>query len=118
MLLVKTHVGKSTIHGLGLFAAEDIPPDTMIWEYSIHIDGLISITDMNLLPEVARNHVKKAGWVYDVDYWVLLGDDARFINHSDNPNTYTTRDLGPVRASRMIRSGEELLEDYKVYGKF
>ena len=36
MLLVKTYLDKSPIHGIGVFAAERIPKGTKIWRF---VDG-------------------------------------------------------------------------------
>ena len=46
---------------------------------------------------------------------VLCADDARFMNHSDRPNTHSgTDERGYVTtiASRDIRAGEEITCDY------
>lgn len=46
------------------------------------------------------------------------GNIARYINHSCTPNCYTqiTGDTIWIRASRNIRSGEELTYDYSTDG--
>ena len=38
MLFVKTRVLPSRIHGLGLFADEDIPKDTILWKFTSEFD--------------------------------------------------------------------------------
>jgi len=38
MILVRTYLAPSSIDGLGLFAAEDIPKGTITWEFYSEID--------------------------------------------------------------------------------
>ncbi len=38
MLLIKTKLDLSKIHGIGLFAGEDIPKGTIIWRFNSLID--------------------------------------------------------------------------------
>ena len=47
MLLVKTTLGTSKISGIGLFANQFIPKDTIIWKYTDGVD--LKISDEKLL---------------------------------------------------------------------
>ena len=38
MLVVKTYINKSKIHGFGLFAGENIKKGTVIWKFNPVID--------------------------------------------------------------------------------
>ena len=116
MLLVKTEVRRSDINGLGLFAAEDIPPGTTIWKFDTRIDGIISLEEYDKLPAVAQFHIKRSGWVVDGNF-VTLGDDSRFVNHSDTPNTITGDGVSPVVSVGWILRGTEITESYKQFGK-
>ena len=40
MLLVKTRLGASAIHGIGLFADEFIPKDTVTWRFTPGLDQI------------------------------------------------------------------------------
>src|SRR3954469_1637143 len=42
MLLVKTRLGPSTIHGIGVFADEDIPRGTIVWSFNPLIDKALT----------------------------------------------------------------------------
>ncbi|HMM59536.1 MAG TPA: hypothetical protein PKC25_05310, partial [Candidatus Rifleibacterium sp.] len=42
MLLVKTVVKNSSIEGLGLFAAADMPADTQVWAYHQDFDKVLT----------------------------------------------------------------------------
>ena len=41
MLLVRTYLDRSAIHGIGLFAAERIPKGTVLWRLEPSIDLLL-----------------------------------------------------------------------------
>ena len=112
MLLVKTKIGTSTIHGIGLFAEEDIVKDTIVWEYNALIDKSINIEEIKNLPLLAQEFVNKHGF-FDKGKYILCGDYAMFTNHSKNPNLGSTIDLS--FAARDIKKGEEITDDYTTY---
>lgn len=50
--------------------------------------------------------------------YVLCGDDARFFNHSEDPNCfdfYSDEEQDLTAARRDIRTGEELTCDYALF---
>jgi len=47
MLLIKTYLDKSPIHGIGVFAGEFIKKGTQVWEFN-------PLIDIILTPEQAR----------------------------------------------------------------
>lgn len=112
MLLVKTRLGSSPIHGLGLFADQFIPNGTSIWQphetFDVHFDQ----DTFESLPELTRSQISH--YLYrcvDSGQYVLCADDARFMNHSEKPNTVNGRS-GHTVACRDIAPGEELTCDY------
>lgn len=115
MLLVKTTIGPSSIQGMGLFADEIIPSGTLVWVENNLMDRVYTEFELNQMGDLAKVRVKEYAW-YDRDrsLWVLPGDDARFINHSDSPNLDGSSSQG-VFAIRHILPGEELTENYRVY---
>lgn len=89
-------VGKSPIHGKGLFAREKIKKGT----------------------ELGRLKVKKAKgdgpyvlWVDETDERYRVLCELRYINHSAKPNVAYYDDL-TVGAIRNIKPGEELFHHY------
>lgn len=91
---IPTRVMPSSIHGFGCFAIELIPQGTVVWRY---VEGFDS---KNLID------------IYDYK------DNARFINHSRNPNTSPLHsnqknDLGETVAIEDIMPDEEITEDYR-----
>jgi SET domain-containing protein len=112
MLLVKTYVDRSAIHGLGVFAAESIRKGTKIWRFVEGFDRAYSPKEFARLPKAARDFLKDYG--YRVDGEILFTvDNDHYINHSDKPNTYLKS--GYAIAARNIRKGEEITNDYREF---
>jgi SET domain-containing protein len=112
MLLVKTYLDKSAIHGIGVFAGERIAKGTKIWRFVEGFDHFYSPKQFAKLPRPAREFIKHHG--YRVDGEILFtADNDRHMNHSDAPNTYLHN--GYVIARRNIRKGEEITNDYREF---
>ena len=54
MLTIKTRIGKSLIHGTGLFADEDVPAGTVIWTFVPGFDQSYTIEEFHALPQQAQ----------------------------------------------------------------
>ena len=107
MLLVKTRVDKSSIHGVGLFACEPIAKGTQIWEMHALIDIAMEPADLEQLPEPALSLIKRLAYFdKSSNKYILSADGAQYMNHADKPNI---RDDVAVRD---IAAGEELTENY------
>lgn len=117
MLLIKTKIGPSSIHGIGLFADEFIKKDTVVWRFNPTFDMRFDEAQLNTLPEVARKQFLNYAYLNPrMQKYVLCFDDCRFINHSDNPTCLEVPSGGPEEgldiAARDIEKGEELTCDY------
>ena len=110
----------SPIHGRGLFCRRDIDAGEMIIEYSGEVIRS-ALTDKR---ERAYEALGIGCYMFrkDADYIIdstMMGNAARFINHSCDPNCYSKVILVDGRkhivifALRVIRRGEELTYDYK-----
>lgn len=103
-------VADSGIHGTGVFAAKRIPKGRDIIEYvgkRKRWEGEDTTGGLTYLMQISKNMVIDGA---------INGNAARFINHSCNPNTETTR-IGNrvyITALRTIPAGEELTYDYKL----
>ena len=118
MLLVKTRIEPSLIHGIGLFADEAIAKGTIIWRCAPGLDLVFDESIRAALPVVARQDFMKYAYLdRDTGKYVLCFDDARFLNHSDEPNIVDGHDnkdgWGIDIAAREIAAGEELTCNYK-----
>jgi len=107
-------VRESPIHGKGVFAAETIPPGTVVVEY--------------LGERIGREEAeqREAGqgpngvthiFAYDDHLFIdgaVGGNNSRYINHSCAANCAMRRENGRafVYATRTIPAGEELSIDY------
>jgi len=119
MLTVKTKIGPSTIHGIGLFADQVIPKGTLVWTYARGLDVALTEEEYRALPEIARKNFKNYCYKSNTsNLYILPFDDARYFNHSDSPNTieapHTVDGEVSDMAARDIEPGEELLNNYHV----
>ncbi len=112
MLLVKTYLDRSPIHGLGVFAAEPIQKETKIWRFVEGFDRCYTPKQFARLPKQAREFLKSYGYCVDGEILFTVDND-HYINHSDNPNTYLK--AGYTIAKRNIRKGEEITNDYREF---
>jgi hypothetical protein len=103
-------LGRSGIHGWGVYAAQRIPARHKVIEYTGE--------------RINRRETSKRGlgprtYLFTLDnYWTLDGavggSGAELINHSCTPNLYTWIFKGHIlyMSKRDIRRGEELTVDY------
>jgi SET domain-containing protein len=120
VLLVKTYLAASAVHGIGVYAAEPIEEGAIIWAFNPVLDILVSPEQLASLPDIGQNFLRKYAYPHAASpAYVLCADDARFMNHSDQPNIrsiYPEGDLhGLDLAARLIQAGEELLCDYLTF---
>jgi SET domain-containing protein len=120
MLMVKTRLGVSSIAGIGLFAEQDIPKGTQTWRFMRHFDRLLTEGEINSLPEPARSSILDHTYLDATSgLFVLCADNARFMNHADEPNTAGVHERGAIEgydiAIRDIRAGEEITCDYRTF---
>lgn len=111
MLYVKTYLDKSKIQGIGLFAGENIKKGTVIWRFKPKFDIVIKKKERDKLPKLTREWMTRYAY-HDVKMngYIICADDARFFNHSPNPNTIDRHNV--TMARRNIRKGEELTSNY------
>ena len=119
MMLIKTRVSPSAIHGMGLFALDFVPAASPIWRFQPGFDHDFSPREFDALPPLAREHTRWFCFVSRQNGHVILsGDHACFINHSLAPNTGAPdRAAPPVHtiALREILPGEEITCNYFDY---
>lgn len=114
MLLVPTYIAPSTIAGVGVHAAEDIPADTVIWEYTEGVDWRIQPDELEAFPEPFRSRMRHYLYQEESGVYVLCGDNAKFMNHQDDPNCADPEGEYTI-TRRAIRAGEELTCDYRAF---
>ena len=110
-------VGKSRIEGRGVFAKRKIPKGTRIIEYKGKRRPLAELFTERAGENAARVYAFSLRTDTVIDP-TMGGNEARFINHSCEPNceAYTFDDKAYIYAMRDIVRGEELTFDYQLRG--
>ena|ERR1035437_1258677 len=114
MLIVKTKLAPSSIHGIGVFADQFIPKGELVQDFVEGFDQIFKPYMLEKLHPVAKMHVLIHACKNRVsgDY-ILCGDNARFFNHSDQANLKSDPGEENDVATRDILPGEELTCNYK-----
>ncbi len=116
MLLVKTKVALSKIHGLGLFADQPIRKGTVVWKFQKGFDLKIHKEKLKLLSApVKRRFLQLTYFNKKRGEYILDFDDARFVNHSEKPNIIDSGGDSDAIAARNIKKGEELTMNYRSF---
>jgi SET domain-containing protein len=109
---------RSKLHGFGVFAAELITKNTRIIDYAGEL-----VRNSACVDREERYLRDGCIWVFRVNRrWsrdaAVGGNIARFINHACRPNCWweVVDTTIWIRASRLIRPGEELTYDYATIG--
>jgi len=110
-------VGRSGIHGKGVFATCAIPKGTRIIEYAG--DRIPWDKAQKLPPNDPKN--PHHTFFFSLEDGMVInagvnGNEARWINHSCTPNCETRDQRGRVyvHALRNLKKGEELFYDYRL----
>lgn len=111
MLIVRTYVWPSKVHGLGVFAKDDVKAGTHVWEFDPTVDAEIDLRLVVRMPAAASENILNRCFKTEGGKYILSRDNGVFINHSDDPNTLTN-ELG-LFAARDIQAGEEITENYR-----
>ena len=112
MLLVKTYLDKSKVHGLGVFAGQSIRKGAKIWRFVYGFDRFYTRKRLAKLPKQARDYINLHGYQWKNEILLSMDYDT-FMNHSENPNTDFHN--GFVIARNNIRKGDEITNDYRAF---
>jgi hypothetical protein len=114
MFIVRTYVAPSGIHGMGCFAGERLKAGQPIWRFARGLDLVISFEQIAAAPEAFRDYMNMYAYISpQVEGGMVLScDHAKFLNHSDKPNTVI--DGETTFAKLDIGKGTELTCDYRV----
>lgn len=117
MLLIKATPKASPLHGIGLFADQDIPKGAQIWRYSPKLDLEIPPADFDKLDQREKDVILFYGFnSRKTGNYHISFDNVRFINHSKEGNVTTDTSIDdvqyPLIASKDIKAGEEIVQNY------
>ena len=112
MFRVPTYLGRSSIHGTGVFTPFFIPAGTLIWSLEPEVDWELTEEDIERFPEAYQEKIRSYCYLDEKGSFILCGDNARFMNHSEEPNCDDSPE-GATITLRDIEPGEELTCDYR-----
>ena len=106
-------VKKSTVHGRGVFATKPFHKGDRVIEYTGRTISWSKIPKELDDPRMYFFAIGEGKRVIDPS---VGGNEARFINHSCNPNCNVREQRGRIfiHALRNIKAGEELSYDYRL----
>jgi len=107
----RLRMGRSSIHRWGVYAAEDIPANRKVIEYT---GERISRRESKKRSERPLNYVFGLDAYWSID-GAVGGSGAEFINHCCDPNIAARIVRGHILyySVRAVRKGEELTVDYR-----
>jgi hypothetical protein len=116
MMVVRTYLALSPIHGVGLFAAEPIAVGAPICVFDERYDLIFIDKEVETMPAPMQLFVRCFGFKDPLDpgFTFCDFDNGRFMNHSDTSNVNQVD--GVNYAARDIPAGEELTCDYRLLG--
>ncbi len=105
----------STIHGIGLFANQNIKSGDLIYTPNSLLDVDIANEQFEKLSGSEKREVKYYGYFNKkTQKWHVAFDAIRILNHGENNFANVTQNEDMVMtAKRDIKKGKELLQDYK-----
>lgn len=115
MLHPHIEVRGSDKHGRGLFAKAPIKKGELIWQKEPD-ERCYTRNQIDAMSDEERNNFFKYCYQVGPDLFYgtpegIAGDDADYMNHSCDPNTWFEND-GSMTARRDIAAGEEITYDY------
>lgn len=120
MFKIKYRLGSSNIHGIGVFADQDIPKGSVIWEWDREMDEEISQEDFDKMSNKKKEKILHFGYKSkNTGRFYYSESDVHFINHSDDGNS--TENINPENgagvmiAKKDIKEGEEITQDYREF---
>jgi hypothetical protein len=121
MLLVKTKIKESSIHGIGLFADQFIPKGTEIWKFTPGFDQKFTREQILGFPKLLQIYICKYCWrSRKSNLYCFSADNGKYFNHSENPNVlseYRDDEEEVVTvATKDIEIGDEILDNYNSFG--
>lgn len=120
MMLVKTKIKESEIHGIGLFADQFIPKGTEVWRFTPGFDLKFTREQILAFPKELQIYIYKYSWrSKKSNLYCFSSDNEKFFNHSYTPNVLSEyredEEEAVTIAIRDIQVGEEMLDDYNSF---
>jgi hypothetical protein len=116
MMRVPVTVGKSGIHGQGVFAIEPIRQGTVLWQYEPGLDRAVSEYSVNYGEKRIYQFIRTRGYINPLrpKVWIVCIDEAQWLNFPKRGEAANT-ELGGlldgehlILAARDIEANEEI----------
>jgi uncharacterized protein len=113
MLLIDVYLDKSPVQGIGVFAKKPIAAGTLIWRFDPNYDRRIPVATYESETGPVKDYLDRYAYPdrHDPNFIVFEADDARYMNHADDPNCDVSKSE-VAHALRDIAAGEELTCNY------
>ena len=117
MMLVPCYLAASEIEGLGVYSREPIRKGQLIWKFDPRIDRVIPLDSFSDADDRLDDFLKRYTYVphFDTSVCILDGDEGRYMNHSETPNTDFSSTTETGYALFDIPAGTELTCDYREF---
>lgn len=119
MLLIRTEIRPSNIHGFGCFSLEKVKKNQILWVFDPRIDTRFEVSEMDSLPDAMIEFLRIYGYqeiINGLKVVTLCGDNAKYINHSGTPNGITSPENYELEIAGMdIDIGDEITSNYQGY---
>ena len=113
MFTIQTYLAQSQIDGIGVFAGEFIASGAVIWKFEAGFDVIVSDEKFAELSKMAQAWILHYGYYNKQEGgYVLCMDNAKYTNHSSDPNMRAVDNRNPSITTRDIQKGEEITENY------
>lgn len=115
MIHVAYKLKTSDIHGIGLYANEDIKKGQLVYTASPLLDLNITQEQFDSLEQNEKDEILWWGFFdQPSQMWHVDFDVSKFINHSDDATVTQDKDYEEAYlvAARDIKAGEELTQNY------
>ena len=115
MIHVKYKLDKSKEHGVGLFADQDIPKETVVYTPSLLLDVNLTQAQFDSLDEKEKREIRYWGFFDEPSQkWHVDFDVSHFINHSYDATVAQDPSYSEAHliATRDLKSGDELTQNY------
>lgn len=118
MMHIKYTLGPSALHGIGLFAGEDLAKGQLVYTASPLLDVNLTEAEFESLAEREKEEVRWWGFFDEpTQKWHVDFDVSKFINHADDATL--SQDPGHTEAylvaTQDVKAGEELTQDYREF---
>ena len=116
MFHVPVYLDRSPLEGIGVFAKQPISKGAVLWRFDERFDRLIPNEVWEAQTGVVKDYLDRYAYPSKSNpgHIVFEADDARYMNHSDQPNCDFSN--GKVAyALKDIAAREEMTCDYNAF---